>query len=117
MEPKSQFEFVPRDTEESEFLDLVDFAVSVETVIATIEMSHVISCMDELDHVTYIISRGILHMNELHQIRRFNGRYSWRCACMYIHMSDSTHACICMCARGKRTHASICICMYMHVCT
>jgi len=34
--PKSQFQFVPRDTEESEFLDLVDFgdvAFSVETVI------------------------------------------------------------------------------------
>jgi len=32
---QSQFEFVPRDTEESEFLDLVDFggvAFSVETV-------------------------------------------------------------------------------------
>jgi len=35
--PKSQFEFVPQDTEESEFLDLVDFgdvAISVETVIS-----------------------------------------------------------------------------------
>jgi len=35
MKPKSQFEFVTRDTEESEFLDLVDFggeAISVETV-------------------------------------------------------------------------------------
>ena len=34
--PKSQFEFVPRDTEKSEFLDLVDFgdvAFSVQTVI------------------------------------------------------------------------------------
>jgi len=33
---KSQFEFVPRDTEESEFLDLVDFggvAISVETFL------------------------------------------------------------------------------------
>jgi len=33
---KSQFEFVPRDNEESEFLDLVDFkaaAFSLETVI------------------------------------------------------------------------------------
>ena len=32
--PKSQFDFVPRDTEKSEFLDLVDFvgvAISVET--------------------------------------------------------------------------------------
>ena len=32
---KSQFEFVPRDTEESEFLDLADFegvAISVKTV-------------------------------------------------------------------------------------
>jgi len=35
-QPKSHFEFVPRDTEESEFLDVVDFrgvAFSVETVI------------------------------------------------------------------------------------
>ena len=35
MKPKSQFEFVLQDTEESEFLDLVDFggvAISVETV-------------------------------------------------------------------------------------
>ena len=35
MKPKSQFEFVPRDTEESWFLDLVDFwnvAFSVEPV-------------------------------------------------------------------------------------
>jgi len=34
--PKSQFEIVPRDTEESEFFDLVDFdvAFSVETVIS-----------------------------------------------------------------------------------
>jgi len=35
MKPKSQSEFVPRDTEESEFLDLADFegvAISVETV-------------------------------------------------------------------------------------
>jgi len=34
---KSQFEFVPRDTEESELLALVDFggvAISVETVIS-----------------------------------------------------------------------------------
>jgi len=81
MEPKSQFEFVPRDTEESEFLDLVDFAVSVETVIATIEMSHVISCMDELDHV--IISRGILHMNELHHIRMCNVIFI--AMCLHVH--------------------------------
>ena len=36
MKSRSQFEFVPRDTEESEFLDLVGFggdAFSVETVI------------------------------------------------------------------------------------
>jgi len=36
IEPRFQFEFVPRDTEESEFVDLVDFAdvaISVETVI------------------------------------------------------------------------------------
>jgi len=36
IKPKSQFEFVPRDTEKSEFLDLVDFggvAISVETVV------------------------------------------------------------------------------------
>jgi len=36
MKPKCQFEFVPRYTEESEFLDLVGFgdvAFSVETVI------------------------------------------------------------------------------------
>ena len=35
MKPKSQFEFVPRDTEEPEFLDMVDFgdvAFSGETV-------------------------------------------------------------------------------------
>jgi len=34
--PKSQFEFVPQNTDESEFLDLVDFGgivFSVETVI------------------------------------------------------------------------------------
>jgi len=34
MKPTSQFEFVPRDTEESEFFDLVDFgdvAFSAET--------------------------------------------------------------------------------------
>jgi len=38
IKPKSQFEFVLRDTEKPEFLDLVDFkgvAISVETVIAT----------------------------------------------------------------------------------
>jgi len=38
MKPKSQSEFVPRDIEESEFLDLVDFgdiAFIVETVIYT----------------------------------------------------------------------------------
>ena len=37
IKPKSQFEFVLRDTEESEFLDMVDFweaAFSVETVIS-----------------------------------------------------------------------------------
>jgi len=37
--PKCRFEFVPRDTEESEFLDLVDFgggAFSVETVIGDV---------------------------------------------------------------------------------
>ena len=36
IKPKSQFEFVPRDTEKSEFLDYVDLgggAHSVETVI------------------------------------------------------------------------------------
>ena len=36
IKPKSQFEFVPRDTEESDFLDLVRFrgvAFSVETVV------------------------------------------------------------------------------------
>jgi len=36
MKPKSQFEFVLRDTEQSEVLDLVDFggvAISVETVM------------------------------------------------------------------------------------
>jgi len=36
IKPKSQFDFVPRDREESEFLDLVDFgdvALSVEYVI------------------------------------------------------------------------------------
>ena len=49
MEPKSQFQFVPRDTEKSVFLDLVDFAVSVETS----EMSHVISRMNELHDVSY----------------------------------------------------------------
>ena len=35
IKPKSQFEFVPRDTEKSEILDLADFggvAISVETV-------------------------------------------------------------------------------------
>jgi len=35
-QPKSRFEFVPRDTEESEFLDVVDFggvANLVETII------------------------------------------------------------------------------------
>jgi len=38
IESKSQVEFVPRDTEESEFLDLVDFggvAFSVETFVIT----------------------------------------------------------------------------------
>jgi len=37
MNPKSPFEFVPRDTKESEFLDLVDFggvAFSVESVVS-----------------------------------------------------------------------------------
>jgi len=37
IKPKSKFEFVPRDTEDFEFLDLVDFggvAISVETVIS-----------------------------------------------------------------------------------
>jgi len=37
VQSKSQFEFVPRDTEESEFLDLVNFgnvAFSMETVIS-----------------------------------------------------------------------------------
>jgi len=37
--PKSRFEFVPRDTEESEFLDLVDFgggAFPVETGIGNV---------------------------------------------------------------------------------
>jgi len=36
IQPKSQIEFVPRDTEESEFFDSVDFggvAISGETVI------------------------------------------------------------------------------------
>ena len=36
IKPKSQFEFIPRDTKESKFLDLVDFgdaAFSVETVV------------------------------------------------------------------------------------
>ena len=36
IQPKSQIEFVPRDTEESEFFDLVDFegvSISGETVI------------------------------------------------------------------------------------
>jgi len=36
IKPKSPFEFVPRNTEKSEILDLVDFrsvAISVETVI------------------------------------------------------------------------------------
>ena len=36
IKPKSQFEFVSRDTEKPEFLELVDFwgvAISVETVI------------------------------------------------------------------------------------
>jgi len=36
IKPKSQFEFVPRDTEESEFLDVADFgdvAFSVESAI------------------------------------------------------------------------------------
>jgi len=36
IKPKSQFEFVPQDTEKSEFLDLVDFgcvAILVEKII------------------------------------------------------------------------------------
>jgi len=36
IEPESQFEFVPRDNEESEFFDLVDFwdvAIAVDTII------------------------------------------------------------------------------------
>jgi len=36
MKTTSQFEFVPRDTEKSEFLDLVDYgcvAISVESVV------------------------------------------------------------------------------------
>ena len=36
LKPKSEFEFVPRNTKKSEYLDLVDFggvAFSVETVI------------------------------------------------------------------------------------
>jgi len=39
---KSQLEFVPRDTEKSEFLDLVDFggvAISMETVISLTHIS------------------------------------------------------------------------------
>ena len=39
IEPKSEFEFVAQDTEEFEFLDLVDFgdvAFSVETVLLDI---------------------------------------------------------------------------------
>jgi len=35
IKPKSQFEFVPQDTKDSEYLDLVDVAFSVETVIYT----------------------------------------------------------------------------------
>ena len=39
MKPKSELEFVPRDSEESEFLDLMDYenvAFSLETVIPRI---------------------------------------------------------------------------------
>jgi len=47
MKPQSQFEFVPRDTEKSEFLDLVDsggVAILVETVIPFPRDSQGIPC-------------------------------------------------------------------------
>jgi len=47
IEAKSQFEFVPPDTEESEFLDSVDFgcaAFSVETVVSLLSWNTVVTC-------------------------------------------------------------------------
>jgi len=43
IKPESQFEFVPRNTEESEFHDVVDFgdiAISVQSVVPVTRLGH-----------------------------------------------------------------------------
>jgi len=60
---KSQFEFVPRDTEESEFLDLVvfgDVAISVETVIHL--TNHVTYQLRQTRHVPRMKKSQIIHV-------------------------------------------------------
>jgi len=80
IKPKSQFESVPRDTEELEFLDLVDFggaAISVETVILSLWFIDSKHCVCHL----CMCVRVCVHV------------YVCVCACV----------CVCMCVRVKVT--------------
>jgi len=58
IKPKSQREFVPRDTEKSEFFDAMDFgviAISMETVV----------------HTTYFHGYGVASVSRIDQIIGF----------------------------------------------
>jgi len=57
IQPTSDFGFVPRGTEQSEFLDLVDFcsvAISVETVILVSLLISLLRSLAVIDHSTHI---------------------------------------------------------------
>jgi len=72
IKPKSQFEFVLRDTEESEFLDLVDFgdvALSVESVIW---MGHV-SRINQSRHQHECVIRRNGHVARMNESRLIYG--------------------------------------------
>ena len=58
IQPKSQIEFAPRDSEKSGFLDWVDFGgvLSVETAVAIVCILHLF-----IANVTFMNSRGLLH--------------------------------------------------------
>jgi len=86
IKPKSEFEFVPRDTEESEFLNMVDssdVAFSVETVMSRCSfMSHV-THLHELCHT----SSGVMsHMCGS------NGKHIGMSHVTHMHESCHTHA-------------------------
>jgi len=101
--PESQFEFVPRDTEESEFFDLVDFedvAFSVESVI------------DQSESFPW---HSKIRKSDL-TIQRYSGRsipyfnfatISRSRICRYPTPSESYIFCVCVC---------VCVCVYVCVC-